>query len=122
MDWRVQRVIDMLQREHGCDISTQKIARRLNLSPTHLRRLFKAETGTTIQRYVKILRLEEAKALLENPQMLVKEVVFKIGARDVSHFVREFKHSFGITPKQYRMRMFNGPKAVRGRTDDDPDG
>ncbi|HEX8144039.1 MAG TPA: AraC family transcriptional regulator [Pyrinomonadaceae bacterium] len=81
-----------------------EIARMVNLSPAHLRYLFKAETGMSIMQYQKSLRLEEAKRLLENTFLSGKEIMNRIGIMDESHFVRDFKQSYGMTPAQYRAR------------------
>lgn len=84
-----------------------KIARAVNLSPAHLRYLFKAETGMSVMQYQKKLRMEEARRLLESTFLSGKEIMIRIGITDESHFVRDFKQSYGMTPAQYRARHRN---------------
>ncbi|HYY57313.1 MAG TPA: AraC family transcriptional regulator [Pyrinomonadaceae bacterium] len=84
-----------------------EIARAVNLSPAHLRYLFKAETGMSVMQYQKTLRMEEAKRLLESTFLSGKEIMLRIGITDESHFVRDFKQSYGMTPAQYRARHRN---------------
>ena len=76
----------------------------VNLSPGHLRYLFKAETGMTFAQYLKSLRMEEARTLLENTFLSTKEIMHRIGMHDESHFARDFKKVHGLTPAQYRAR------------------
>ena len=82
----------------------------VNLSPGHLRYLFKAETGTTFAQYLKSLRMEEAKALLENTFLSIKEIMFRIGMRDESHFARDFKKAHGSAPTKYRARRLSAKR------------
>jgi len=113
MDWRVQQALDMLRQDFNRHWSADKVAYRLNLSPTHFRRMFKAETGVTLTVYLKSFRLEEARRLLSSSYLLVKQIMFSVGMKNESHFVREFKKLYGLTPSQYRTLKHNGPAQGR---------
>ena len=102
MDRRVQRVIQMIEADIRRNLTLAEMANAVNLSPSHLYHLFKAETGMAPTRYVKALRMRKAKELLETTFMSVKEIVTLIGAHDGSHFVRDFKRHYNLTPTQYR--------------------
>ena len=104
MDQRVQKVLRMLNEDLSRRLTPGGAARAVNLSPAHLRYLFKAEMGMSMMQYQKKLRLEEAKRLLESTFLSGKEIMNRIGIMDESHFVRDFKQSFGMTPAQYRAR------------------
>lgn len=104
MDPRVQKVLRLMKEDLSRRLTPREIARAVNLSPAHLRYLFKAETGMSIMQYQKALRLEEARRLLENTFLSGKEIMIRIGITDESHFVRDFKQSYGMTPAQYRAR------------------
>jgi transcriptional regulator GlxA family with amidase domain len=103
MDRRVQRAIDSMKADLGRDVALDEIARSVNLSHSRLRCLFKAETGMSPRHYLKHLRMEEAKRLTESTFLNVKQIMNKLGMRDESHFVRDFKRIHGVTPSQYRM-------------------
>lgn len=77
-------------------------AQIVNLSPSHLYHLFKSETGETPSRYLKMLRMKRAKELLETTFLSVKEIVVVTGINDGSHFTRDFKKQYRMTPTQYR--------------------
>jgi transcriptional regulator GlxA family with amidase domain len=104
MDQRVQKVLRLMEEDLSRRLTPAEIARAVNLSPAHLRYLFKAETGMSVMQYQKRLRLEEARRLLENTFLSGKEIMNRIGITDESHFVRDFKQSYGMTPAQYRAR------------------
>ncbi|MDT4967303.1 MAG: AraC family transcriptional regulator, transcriptional activator for feuABC-ybbA operon [Acidobacteriota bacterium] len=85
-------------------LTSEQLSRAVNLSPVHLRYLFKADTGMSFAQYLKSLRMEEAGRLLESTFLSIKEVMYRIGMRDESHFARDFKKTHGLAPAQYRAR------------------
>ncbi len=105
MDPRVEKVVTRMKEEFHRDPSLSEMAQVVNLSPSRLRYLFKRETGVAPGHYLKAFRLEQAKELLETTFLSVKEVIRSVGVNDQSHFIREFKKSYGLTPAQYRMSL-----------------
>lgn len=104
MDTRVQKLVHLIQKDLSRKVSLSEMAQYVNLSPAYLRSLFKAEIGMTPVQYQKKLRLLEARTLLENTFLNVQEIMVRVGLRDDSHFVRDFKKLYGLTPAQYRAR------------------
>jgi len=84
--------------------SVRELARELRLSPTHLQRLFKQETGVRIGRLLAEHRLDQATELLSNTNMEIKEIAYKVGYGHHSSFVRAFQRRFGQSPKRYRQK------------------
>src|ERR671938_118276 len=82
-----------------------KFAALVNLSPSRLHQLFKDETGLPPAKYLRRLRMEQARALLESSYLSVKEVMRQVGVTDESHFVRDFKKTYGAPPARYRARF-----------------
>jgi transcriptional regulator GlxA family with amidase domain len=102
-DRRVQKALELLQqRSIGGPIRLAEIAAAVHISSSHLRHLFKREIGISAAHYVKLLRLWRAKELLETSFFSVKEVMSAVGFNDFSHFVREYKATFGQTPSETR--------------------
>ena len=112
MDPRVEKVVTRMKEEFHRDPSLSEMAQVVNLSPSRLRYLFKRETGVAPGHYLKAFRLEQAKELLETTFLSVKEITRSIGINDQSHFIREFKKSYGFTPAQYRMSLANNNNLV----------
>lgn len=104
MDQRVQKAIRLMQANLNRKLLPGEIANAVNLSLAHLRYLFKAETGMSPAQYLRSLRMQEAGHLLATTFLSVKEVMHRIGINDESHFTRDFKKVYGMTPAQYSVR------------------
>ena len=102
MDRRIQKAIALVGKSPRRALPLSELASSLNLSVSRLRLLFKAATGLSLTQYLKLLRMQEAKSLLETTFLNVKQIAARIGIKDVSHFVRDFKKAYGMSPKQYR--------------------
>jgi transcriptional regulator GlxA family with amidase domain len=104
MDQRVEKAIRLMQEDLRRKLLPSEIAAAVNLSLAHLRYLFKAETGMSPAQYLRSLRMQEAGRLLKTTFLNVKEVMYRIGVSDESHFTRDFKKVYGLSPAQYRTR------------------
>jgi AraC-like DNA-binding protein len=82
------------------DLSLEKIAADQNMSVRTLSRIF-AQDETTPIAWLQKQRLAKAYSLLtEKRCRSVTDAAFDCGFKDLSHFGRSFKRSFGITPRQ----------------------
>lgn len=81
------------------------LARSIQLSRSHLYYLFKREIGMSPKQYLKMLKMEKARGLLESSLLSVKEIAAKVGYDDDSHFMRGFKRTYGLTPSEHRARF-----------------
>lgn len=104
MEPRIHRVIHLMTVDLRREISLDELARALNLSASRLRHLFKNEMGISPVQYLKAQRMQRAKELLETTFLNVKEVMLKVGAKDTSHFIKDFKKAYGLSPSQYRVQ------------------
>ena len=102
MDVRVQNVVALMRRDLRAKLTLQDMACAVNLTSFHFCHLFKAETGSSPAKYLKTLRLERARELLETTFLSVKEIRALVGVNDESHFARDFRATYGLTAQQYR--------------------
>lgn len=96
---QIRQAIDYLNAHLAQDISLDQLAQTVNLSSSHLRRLFKQATGLAPHQYLLKLRVNRAKELLLTGSFSVGEVAMQVGFADQSHLHRHFKRVFGVTPK-----------------------
>jgi len=103
-----------MREHHAHSLTLRHVSKEMNLTREYFCRLFKAETGITPAKYIKKLRLEKGKELLEDTLLSVKQITHQIGLNDESHFVKDFKNAYGLTPSRYRSKNFTG-KSIASR-------
>ena len=106
MPERVKRVIELMQGDPSRAFTLGKMAESVNLSPPYFCYLFKSITGVPPAKYLKTLRMQQAAVLLATTFLSVKEIASSVGLTDESHFVRDFKRLYGVTPSEYRSSAF----------------
>ena len=98
VDKRVEKIIEMMREDVRGELSLTEFAQSVNLSVWRLCHIFKSDVGMPPIRYLRLLRMERAKGLLESSFLSVKEIAFQVGLNDESHFVRDFKSTYGFSP------------------------
>jgi AraC family transcriptional regulator len=106
IDHRVSTAAEMLKNDLGRTISLDDIAKRVSVSRSGLRLLFKRDLGVSPGRFLKEARLDAARLLLCTKNHSIKETMVLVGLNDSSHFVRDFERRFGLSPARYRRRYF----------------
>jgi len=100
LDGRMRKILEMV--ESGTAFKIRDLALQCNLSPWHLQRLFKLQTGVCMGEWLNEQRMQKAAHLLANSYMSVKEIAFSIGYEHASSFVRAFEQRFAQAPARYR--------------------
>lgn len=101
----VQEAIRYMQNNFQNKITLDDIAEALSISKSYLVHLFKDLTGDTVMNYLMSYRLKQAMhMLLFYPELKVKDVCYRTGFENESHFSRYFKKHVGETPRQYRLK------------------
>jgi AraC family transcriptional regulator len=118
MDQRVRNIIAFMNANIESQLSVRELAKVVHLSPSHFRRLFREQTGKPITRYLRDLRLQHSRHLLETTYLSVKEIATSVGLTSISHFVAQFKKAHGVTPSRfaarYRKTAESSPRGQRG--------
>lgn len=83
-------------------ISMHKLAELFGMSQRNFTRRFRSATNMTPIQYLQSQRLREAKELLQNSNLSIAEIAYRVGYIDVSYFTKLFKQFASITPKEYR--------------------
>ncbi|MFA6856602.1 MAG: response regulator [Treponema sp.] len=89
------------------DISLERTAQEVSVSPFYLSKLFKEEKNKNFITYLTDIRMEKACFFLKDPRASVKEVSASVGYNDQNYFSRLFKNKFGMTPTEYRASSKN---------------
>jgi len=105
MDKRVEKILEMMRDDVRGELCLAEFAQSVNLSVWRLCHIFKSDVGMPPIKYLRLLRMERAKGLLESSFLSVKEIAFQVGLNDESHFVRDFKATYGHSPAIYRSQF-----------------
>lgn len=97
---QVSSILEYINQNISNNITIKSLAEHFYLSESYICRIFKAETGTTINKYITARRISIAKSLLDIG-LSVTEVCEKSGFRDYSNFLKSFTKAVGISPKKY---------------------
>jgi AraC-like DNA-binding protein len=96
----VDLVRDYLRDNYAENVSLEELARRANLSPYHLNRIFSREVGLPPHRYQIGVRVSRARELLARGTPITR-VVTETGFADHSHLTRTFKRLVQVPPSKY---------------------
>ncbi|WP_265131083.1 AraC family transcriptional regulator [Chryseobacterium oranimense] len=83
----------------------QDYADAQNLHPNYLSNVIKSKTGKPIASWIVEKTISEAKSLLQNTSISIKEITYQLGFSEAAHFSNYFKKHTGITPVQYRKEL-----------------
>lgn len=98
----VTQALSYIQNNYSRKISLAAVAEHVGLSSGYLCRIFKEETGVSINAYINNLRMMKAGELLKDKNSYIKEVAISVGFEDQLYFSRLFKRYYGATPSEYR--------------------
>ena len=84
------------------ELSLQKLADNIQISPTYLSRLLKRELGLSFIDYLTRVRIERAMQLMSDPLIKLYEVAERVGYSNQHYFSTAFKKVVGHSPAEYR--------------------
>lgn len=99
----VKSVSEYMEQHMASSVSVDHLANHVNMSKYHFLRTFKSLTGMTVHNYVIHKRLIYACEEMERG-CPPSEVYLKCGFSDYSSFYRNFKNTYGLSPKAYLKR------------------
>lgn len=102
-------VLQYIHRHISERITVAELASLIQLHPNHFIRFFKTHTGCTPASYIKKVRMETAKRLLEDTEMNISEISEQIGISEPTYFSKVFKERYAMPPKAYRDFFRNNP-------------
>ncbi len=97
---QVDSILTYINQNMQDSLSINDLSEHFYLSASYLCRIFKAATGTTINKYIIAKRLTIAKSLLAQGYT-VNEACDLCGFRDYSNFLKSFTKAVGVSPKKY---------------------
>ena len=92
--------------EHYADsnLSLNEVAREVNISPSYLSAMFSRENKTTFVEYITGKRMEHAKKMLLSTSEKAQAIAEQVGYKDPHYFSYIFKKTYGVSPKEFRVK------------------
>lgn len=96
-------IVEQFIRQHYMEeLSLDILADKVYLTPHYLSSIFSREKGIGINRYIKNIRMENAKGLLLDTNMKINDICKAVGYSNLSYFCKAFRNEYGVTPEKYR--------------------
>ncbi len=102
---QLQRVFDYVEAHLEKPLTLAGLARIAGASSAHLRHWFKAQTGTTVHRYVVRRRVERARVLLLQGELKASEVALEAGFAHQSHMALWMRRELGQSPRELQRKQ-----------------
>jgi len=106
-EW-IQEVKKLLETEFDRPWTLQSLSKRIGISPHHLQRLFKKETGVSPKRFLERIRVQQAKRLLLSGNQNVTDICYTVGFSNPSRFYKVFREVAGCSPLEFKRRKKEG--------------
>lgn len=97
----VTRALGSLGERFAEPLQLTALAREVGCAPHHLSRRVRLETGLTLQRHLRRIRIEAARELLESGRCNVTEAALEVGYQSLSHFAKAFREETGEAPQAW---------------------
>lgn len=101
-DYYVKEALHFIEQNYSYPITVEDIAVSCNLNRNYLGKLFKENTGKTLQHFLMYYRMNQAAELLKLSDLTINEIGKRCGYQNQLHFSRAFKNIFGASPNRWR--------------------
>ncbi|MDR7307055.1 AraC family transcriptional regulator [Rhodoferax saidenbachensis] len=102
---RIQKSIQFIQANFAGPLSVGGLADHAAMSPSHYAHSFRQVAGVSPMRYLRDVRLDQARVLMLGSPLRPSEVAEQVGFESAAHFTREFKRRFEVSPTEYSRRL-----------------
>lgn len=98
----LDKAVKYIQDNYAEGITLEDVANEIGFSTYYFGKMFKKTFKSSFTDYLSNVRITQAKILLKDPDLSVKDITYNIGFMDPNYFTRVFKKSEGMTPTEYR--------------------
>jgi signal transduction histidine kinase/CheY-like chemotaxis protein/AraC-like DNA-binding protein len=84
------------------NFTVEQLSKQAFLSHSQLHRKLEALIGCTPNKFIRLIRLKKAKALLQNTNNSIASIAQECGFNDPGYFARVFKQEYQVTPQEWR--------------------
>jgi YesN/AraC family two-component response regulator len=100
--YRLKPTIAYIQAHLHHEINLEVLSSAIGMNPSYFCRFFHQEIGCSPYQYIIQQRVEKAKCLLQERNILINDVALQSGFSSHSQFNRHFRRLVAVTPKEFR--------------------
>jgi len=98
-----RNIKNFMQQNFDKPLKVEDYAYLTGRSVSTFRRDFKSSFDITPQKWLKEQRIEKALKILNEKEISVTQLAYEVGYENISYFIKEFKNSVGLSPKQFML-------------------
>ncbi|MBR0388066.1 MAG: helix-turn-helix transcriptional regulator [Clostridia bacterium] len=106
----ISPALDYIHENYMQAFPQQRLSQLCHLSPTHFRRLFREQIGTSPLAFLHQTRILKSCSLLRSSGLTITEIAGKVGYNSLSSYNRHFSQSMGCTPMEWRKTAGDKPR------------
>ena len=99
---KMQEALAYIRENYAKDLNMAVVSNYVSMNYSFFSYTFKQYTGTNFVNYLRNIRMEEARRLLQQSELKVNEIGRNVGYHNEKHFLKTFKSYFGVSPSEYR--------------------
>lgn len=99
-----RKAVTFIHNHYSKNISLTEVADAVGVSASYISRLIKEECGIGFTEYLNQIRVDQAKLLIVNGDMKLKDIVRQVGFNNYNYFFRVFKDLTGMTPLEFEQQ------------------
>ncbi|MBQ4629925.1 MAG: helix-turn-helix transcriptional regulator [Clostridia bacterium] len=101
----IEKATTYIQNNFKNKIMLDDIARVCAVTPEHMSRMFKKETGFGFSEYLTLVRLQHSEYLIKNKKLSVTEIAHRCGFEDSNYFSFIFKKKYSMSPREMKAKL-----------------
>jgi len=101
----IRLILNEMRQNYTENITLTDLAKKYNISISHLSNLIKEELHLPYSEYITSKRIQKAKELLTDENLSIEEIAERVGYGDYFYFTKVFKKNCGISPSKYRKNL-----------------
>ncbi|MGB6778573.1 MAG: response regulator [Planococcus citreus] len=104
---KIHKIKQFITEHSHEDISLEVLAKKVDLSPIYISKLFKEKLGINYIDFLTECRMGKAKKLLADPEISLKTIALEVGYHEPNYFSKVFKKMNELSPTEYRLNLLN---------------
>lgn len=101
----IQKCCDYIELSIDRKICAADLAGLVGYTEYYLTEKFKKETGKSVSEYIRQMKIDRAKVLLQSTNMSVQEIAERLAFNTPNYFIQCFREQEGMTPAAYRKNL-----------------